>query len=223
MYVIYAAEQSGCAVNVMVLYGLRQLGEIGLCKSARGRQTPLGVQEEAMRAQLSLAAELGRTCVIHCVGYYGKLLELLAEQRSRLPPRIVLHSYSGSPEMLSVFLTLSQPPTTEVFVSLNARQLADTRSNKAATCCATVPISALLLETDAPDQPPTLEAVQSASTQFDIDVVDALRVGDTLLAAGLNEPLLVQLAVQRAAQIRAMNVHELAETVYANSQRAFGF
>lgn len=196
------------------------------------------VQVEAVRAQLALAAELERTCVIHCVGHYGKLLEILAEfrRKQRLPPRIVLHSYSGSPDMIPAFLALANPVkrgsaqalgenagVTRLFFSFNARQLTDAKSNKAATCCATMPLSSLLLETDAPDQPPTLETVQAAADECALDVVNTLRVGDTLLAAGLNEPMLVQLAVHRAAQLRAMPVEELADAVFQNSRDAFGF
>lgn len=200
----------------------------------RGRQVPADVQLEALRAQLSLAAELERTCVVHCVGHYGKLLEVLAEfrRKRRLPPRIVLHSYSGSPDMIPAFLALSSPArgvlsdsssVTRFFFSLNARQLTDSKSTKAATCCAAMPLSSLLLETDAPDQPPTLEVVQSVADECALDVVNTLRVGDSLLAAGLNEPMVVQLAVHRAARVRAMAVEELACAVFQNSRDAFGF
>lgn len=194
---------------------------------------PVDVQMTAMRAQLALAAKMDRTCVIHCVGHYGKLLQVLTEfhAKQKLPPRIVLHSYSGSPDMVPAFLALGKAGKlldensiqTRIFFSLNAKQLTDAKSNKAAVCCSTMPISALLLETDAPDQPPSLEAVQTVCTECAIDAVNYLRVGDTLLAAGLNEPTMVQLAIHHAAHLRALPVSELAEAVFQNSRDAFGF
>ncbi|KAE9047846.1 hypothetical protein PR003_g536 [Phytophthora rubi] len=197
------------------------VGEIGLCKSAQGRQVPMEVQVAVFQAQLALAAELGRTCVLHCVGCYGKLFEiLLAVDRGQgqLPPVLVFHSYSGPPEMMRSFLALRG---TRVFFSLNAKQLTDPRVKKAAISCKKMPLGALLLETDAPHQAPSVEHVEKV---FDGEVRQA--VGSPLLlqgdCVGINEPALVKIALKRAAEIRQVAIEDLAVAVYQNSKEAFG-
>ncbi|EGZ30507.1 hypothetical protein PHYSODRAFT_310392 [Phytophthora sojae] len=196
------------------------LGEIGLCKSARGRQVPIEVQEAVFQAQLALAAELNRTCVLHCVGYYGKLLEILlgvGRGGGQLPPVLVFHSYSGPADMMRSFLALRG---TRVFFSLNAKQLTDPRMKKAATCCKELPLEALLLETDAPDQAPSVEHTEKV---FGGEVQQV--AGPPLLlqedSVDTNEPALVKLALHSAAEIRGVAVEELAVAVYQNCKEAF--
>lgn len=207
--------------DILMRYPAASVGEIGLCKSVRGRQVPLDVQVEASKAQLRIAAELKRACVLHCVGHYGKLLETLQEVRRAggyLPPVLVLHSYSGSPDMMRSFLMLQD---TRVFASLNAKQLTDPRMKKAAACCKEVPIEALLLETDAPDQAPLAE--YAAKVFNDENLTDC---GKPLLlsknSVAINEPCMVNLALQSAAEIRGVGINELAAAVYQNSTLAFG-
>lgn len=188
----------------------------------------LHVQEQVFRAQLVLGAELSRTCVIHCVGYYGKLLEILKatlSEKKQLPPRIVLHSYAGGADLAKAFLALEKKTapgsTTQVFFSLNVKQLTDARSDKAAECCAAIPLRALLLETDAPDQAPFASDAEKAC-----EGEDSLGFAykETLLASSsgkLNEPALVSIAYHRAAAIRRLPLADLAAAVHANSLFAF--
>lgn len=190
----------------------------------------LHIQEQVFRAQLALATELSRTCVVHCVGYYGKLLEIFqatlssAKNKKRLPPRIVLHSYTGGADLAKAFLALEKKTSgARVFFSLNVKQLTDTRSGKALACCAAIPLRALLLETDAPDQAPLATDVKQVCEKeggqrlgFEYD--------ETLLASSsgeLNEPALVSIAYHRAAAIRGLPLAELAAAVYENSLIAF--
>lgn len=206
--------------DILTRYPAASLGEIGLCKSARGKQVPVDVQVAAFRAQLELASELKRTCVLHCVGYYGKLLELLlsiGRAGKRLPPVLVLHSYSGPPDMMRSFLAL---PDTRVFFSLNVKQLTDPRMKKAAVCCKEVPVDALLLETDAPDQAPTAEHVEKL---FSHDVEHG-EIPLTLQedSAEINEPAHLKLGLYSAAGIRDVAIDALAIAVYQNSKEAFG-
>lgn len=185
-----------------------------------------------------LATELSRTCVIHCVGYYGKLLEILqamlssAKDKGQLPPRIVLHSYAGGADLAKAFLALEKRATpdssTRIFFSLNVKQLTDSRSDKAAACCAAIPLRALLLETDAPDQAPLATDVERACEEADSEEGGGLgfRYKETLLGSPssgeLNEPALVGVAYQRAAEIRGLPLAELAAAVHENSMTAFG-
>ncbi|KAI9911471.1 hypothetical protein PsorP6_008932 [Peronosclerospora sorghi] len=198
--------------EMLTLYPTALVGEIGLCQSGRGRQIPLTLQISAFLAQLKLAVEFKRPCVLHCVGYYSKLLEILRNV-DHLPPVLVLHSFSGSPDMMRSFLTVQG---TKVYISLNAKQLTDPRMKKAAACCKEVPLEALLLETDAPDQAPSVEFVQHMFNQDDKDLL-MLQEGCT----GLNEPAIVKFALKSAAMIRSEAIEDLAAAVYQNCQAAF--
>lgn len=203
---------------------IKQLGEIGLCSSRRGQAVDAHVQERVFKEQLQLAIELSRTCVIHCVGRYGKLLEILLttlREVKQLPPRIVLHSYAGGAQQAAAFLALEKKaPATRVFFSLNVKQLTDTRSDKVAACCATIPLRTLLLETDAPDQVPDTSAIERF---WDSDDTLGFSLAETLaVSSGLSEPALVAVAYARAAEIRQMNLADLATAVHSNSGEAFG-
>lgn len=202
-----------------------QVGEIGLCSSRRGQAVDAAVQERVFVAQLQVAAELNRTCVVHCVGRYGKLLELfLATHRAtkQLPPRIVLHAYSGGVQQVPAFLALeTRAPGTRVFFSLGVKQLTDSRSEKAVSSCAAIPLRALLLETDAPDQ---LPAVSSLECFVEPDGPVKVTLNESLLAThGLNEPALVAVAYVRASEIRAMELADLTTAVRTNAAVAFGW
>lgn len=88
------------------------LGEIGLDLAARDMSAPgrprLQVEPQmlAFELQLAVAADLGRPVSVHLVRGHGKALQLLqrAAKEGGLPPAIALHSYSGSAEMISLFL-----------------------------------------------------------------------------------------------------------------------
>lgn len=213
-----------------------QVGEIGLCKSSRGQTVPVLVQETAFCEQLGLATELVRPCVIHCVGRYGRLLELLQtalRTHQALPPTLVLHSYAGGAALASSFLALERKAQgTRVFFSLNAKQLSDARSDKAAVTCAAIPLRSLLLETDAPDQVPDASVLHDASgagvtvevaAERERSVEDVPSRDDTTVALSqrLNEPALVAIAYARAAAIRGLTLPDLAVAVFANATRAF--
>jgi TatD DNase family protein len=185
----------------------------------------MAVQEQVFRDQLLLAVELNRGCVIHCVGAHGKLLDILGQQlrANALPPVVILHSYSGPATLVDAFLALERKAHDakfKIFFSLNAKQLANAsgskqlfdpsgKHSKSEAACAKIPLDALLLETDAPDQAPSREA----SSAFQSELLDK---------HGLNEPALVQLALQGAAAIRNMPVDTLAAALYENACQAFG-
>ncbi|KAJ0399099.1 hypothetical protein P43SY_006077 [Pythium insidiosum] len=120
--------------------------------------------------------------------------------------------------MIASFLALERKPkhlpsatTVKVFFSFNAKQLSSrsgqgiqAKPAKAHASCASVPLDALLLETDAPDQ--GLDPAEVMELQGDDgDVLDGL------CPDGLNEPVTVHIALQKAAVLRQMTVDALAE------------
>ncbi|KAJ2330368.1 Cut9-interacting protein scn1 [Coemansia sp. RSA 2681] len=142
------------------------VGECGLDKAARspatGRLYPFEPQVALLKAQLALAHELDVPVSVHCVRAFGALADVLreAEAASTLPPRIMLHSYSGSPEMLQQ-LFLSGSLSTRIYVSyshaVNGRNL-----QKTLQCIRVTPQSRVLAESDLHDVSTTALALDQA-------------------------------------------------------------
>jgi len=126
------------------------LGECGLDKSPHVlSSSPWEVQVRAFEAQLALADELDRPVTVHCVRAHGALLECL----SRCTPRggVLLHSWSGSPEMMRALAKLGC-----IFSFSGA--LCNEKARKIHESAKVVPPEQLVVETDSPDQTPPLHA-----------------------------------------------------------------
>ncbi|DAZ95113.1 TPA: hypothetical protein N0F65_009744 [Lagenidium giganteum] len=188
------------------------LGEIGLCKSLRGKAVDRATQERAFQQQLQLATTLQRPVIVHCVKSFGKVLEIM-QREQELPPRIVMHSFNGASDIVKSFIKLEQNASkrTRVFFSLNAKQLSENKE-KASAWCRAIPLPSLLLETDAPDQ---LPATDSVMANMDAEITQCLA------EVQQNEPVTVQLALLKAAEALSMTPEELAEIVNANALEAF--
>ncbi len=71
------------------------IGEIGI--DLYWHTVPLEKQQHAFRAQLALAAELGRPAIIHDREAHAEVMAQLGE--TRVPAGVVLHSFSGDSAM----------------------------------------------------------------------------------------------------------------------------
>ena len=133
----------------LLRYSLRDdpslgVGEIGLDLSPSA--PPLDRQLLFYRPQLDLSFELARPVVIHGRGAWSRLLpDLLA--RPPHPAGILLHSYSGPLHLLPTLHARG------IRISLGGA-LANPRNQRAPRIAAAALPGQLLLETDAPDQPP---------------------------------------------------------------------
>lgn len=107
--------------------------------------SPLWFQEEVFISQLNLAVERDVPVSIHCLGAFGRLLELL-QLHWRSGRGFLLHSYGGSAEMVPAFAKLGG------HFGFPGAYLAPRKLKHRETFRA-VPRSRLLVETDAPDQP----------------------------------------------------------------------
>lgn len=120
------------------------VGEIGLDFAY---PEPKEEQLEVFREQLFLAAELGRPVSVHCRNAWGALLTLL--RSNDYPPHLhmVIHSYSGSPELV---------PQLESFgVSLSfSGSVTREKNRRVRRAVQAVRSTRLLIETDAPDLSP---------------------------------------------------------------------
>ncbi|MDQ7820549.1 MAG: TatD family hydrolase [Armatimonadota bacterium] len=114
------------------------VGETGL-DYARN-EVPRDVQREAFVAHLRLSRETRRPVIVHCRAAWDDVCTLLARER---PPGVVLHAFSGSPELAAdaarrgYMVSLAGPvtfPTARVPVEV----------------VRVVPLEMLLVETDSP-------------------------------------------------------------------------
>lgn len=124
------------------------VGEIGL---DRWIQDPdLDAQKECFAAQLDLARRLDRPCTIHCLKAWGLLDDALHAVDP--PPRgFLLHSYSGSREMIPMWIELG------AYFSISPYFTHERKSAQRDTF-RQIPLDRLLIETDAPDMRPPEES-----------------------------------------------------------------
>ena len=131
------------------------IGEAGLDKNCR---CSMATQIEVFSTQLQLAATFHRPLSIHCLGCWGKVLEILEMQaeETTLPP-IIFHSFSGSRETMQRLIKLG------CHLSFSGR-LTTPSQGRLRLILQQTPLSSILLETDAPDQLADTESEHPAIT-----------------------------------------------------------
>ena len=167
---------------------VRVVGETGLDHYRTGPDG-LAVQEESFRWHIDLAKRLDRTLQVHDRDAHEDVLRVLEEEGA--PERTVLHCFSGDVEMARLcvergyYLSFAGPVTFK-----NARGLRD--------ALAVVPLSQVLVETDAPYLTPMP------------------------WRGSANSPSLIPLTVRRMADVLGVAVPTLCEALSANSERIYG-
>lgn len=124
------------------------IGECGL--DSKTRECALDVQLPVFARQIRLARELDRPLTIHCVGAWGRLFEML--DREPPPSRWLLHSFNGSEE------TAGRLAAMGAYFSISGRAL-HPAGEKILAVFKRIPPDRILLETDAPNQPPPAEFI----------------------------------------------------------------
>lgn len=104
-------------------------------------------QEEILRIHIRLAAKYGRPISIHCVRYWGLLINILKSEKN-LPKSIMIHSYGGSEDFVR------QLSEFDIYFSFSGKVLSP-QYEKARKALAVIPINRLLIETDSPNMLPT--------------------------------------------------------------------
>jgi TatD DNase family protein len=154
--------------------GAVAIGECGLDARVPKRGGPsLAEQEAVLSAQIAVARTSRLPLVLHAVDTHGRLLQLL-EDGGPLPAGGALHAYSGSAELVPRYAKLG------LYFGFGGA-LTRPSARRAWAALKAVPRDRLLLETDAPDQPPY--GWQGAGATC----VDAAAMGDPG-AVHCNEP-----------------------------------
>jgi TatD DNase family protein len=137
-----AADLVGDAINRLRELARHPLvvgiGEIGIDLS--GRSAPRAVQEEAFRAQLGLAAELGLPVSVH-VRDAGDAARDLIDRSERVRGHV--HCYSEGPDAIDEWIRRG------LLVSF-AGTVTYPRSDRLRAAAELVPLDRMLVETDAP-------------------------------------------------------------------------
>lgn len=173
------------------------VGEIGL-DHALAKDT-FADQEAVFLAQIHLADELKRPVTIHCRRAWGHMMELL-DAKGWPAYGFVLHSYSGSPELVQPLVRRG------AFFSFSGA-ITFEQNRKGREAVAAVPLDRLLLETDAPDlmpdQPQDAPAISSPDGK------------------PVNEPAYLLVVAQAIANLRCLTMDEVAAITHKNATDLF--
>ncbi len=166
----------------------RAVGECGLDgRAAVVAERSMERQLPVFERQLELCDELGLPLILHIVRAHEVALETL---RSRTRIQGVVHSFTGSPELAREYLDLG------LHLGIGGG-VTYSRARKVREAVKQIPKGRLLLETDAPDQPP--EGVSGRNQSAEL-----LRVARVV------------------AELRGESMAELAAATTANARGLFG-
>ena len=146
------------------LDGAAGVGETGLDLHPR-RLTPGSElrQRTAFEAQLSLAKSARKPLVLHLVRAEAPALEILRQQ-APFPHGGMIHSFSGSVETARAYLDMG-------FLLSVGGSLTRPEAEPLRRAVAQVPADRLVLETDAPDQAPTLPGLDRRSRNEPVNLI----------------------------------------------------
>ena len=165
--------------------GLVAVGECGLDGAI---ELPLARQLPWFERQIQLADECNLPLIVHCRRCYNEVLALLSRYRPRAGG--VLHGFSGSRQQAQQFWALG------FYLGIGGT-ISYERAQKTRRAVATLPLEALLLETDSPSMP--LAGYQGER----------------------NEPARLIEVLQQLAALRQQPVEALTAGLEANVERLF--
>jgi len=121
------------------------VGECGL-DGPSAERAPMARQLEVLRGHFALARKHQLPLLVHCLRAQPQLLELLKDE-APVPAGILLHSYSGSNDLVKKYLKHGCHFSFAGPVSF-------TEARRPIDALRAVPLERLMAETDAPDQAP---------------------------------------------------------------------
>ncbi len=127
--------------KLLIETGSVAVGEIGLDSKIENpdRSTQIAI----FRVQLDLASELGLPVILHCRGAFDDMLSILSERKYNGKIKGVIHAFTRGGQLAERFLELGY------FLAFGGA-LTRSRAKRARSSAAAVPISSIILETDAP-------------------------------------------------------------------------
>ena len=179
------------------------IGEIGLDHFVEGRDE--AQQDFYFGAQLQIARDAGLPVLLHVRRAIDPVLKQL--RRCRVSGGIA-HAFNGSRQQAAEFIKLG-------FKLGFGGAMTFPRASRIRELAATLPLDAMVLETDAPDMSPEWLAAPAASDQADSasDAADGRRRA----AAARNTPDQLPRIAHALAGLRGIAVEALAEATTANA------
>lgn len=162
---------------------------IGECGLDGMIETPMVKQIDFFEAQLAFARDKDLPVVVHARRCHNDMLRSL--KRCRLPRGGIIHAFSGSVEIAREYVGLG-------YLLGVGGTITYERANKTRNAIAQMPLSVLVLETDAPDMPV------------------AGRQGEP------NSPLYLSEIAAALAQLQAVPINDVAQQTMLNANRLFG-
>jgi TatD DNase family protein len=166
---------------------VRAIGETGL--DYYWGRVPADLQQEAFRRHIALAKQHGKALVIHDRDAHADVLRVLAEEGA--PEWTVFHCFSGDAEM-------ARDCVRSGYVLSFAGTVTFKNAPGLREAAAVVPLSQLLVETDAPFLTPVPYRGRP------------------------NAPYLVPVTVRALASVLSVHIEQLCEEVTRTGQRVFG-
>ncbi len=169
------------------------VGEIGLCGE---RKADADEMEEIFLTQLRLARSQNRPASLHARQAWGRLAHFL-KQEGPFPAGVVLHSYSGPPDLMKELIDAG------AYFSFSG-SITWERNLRGRRAVVAVPLDRLLVETDAPDIP-------AAGLPPPMDG-----------SRPLSEPAHLPRIIRAIADILQRKEDEVRRVTYENAIRVFG-
>jgi TatD DNase family protein len=163
------------------------VGEIGLDYTYA--DMPRELQLSAFRGQVRIAVDLGLPLLIHCRRAFRDILDVLHKEGAK---RVggVLHAFSGSPEIARECIGMG------FFVSVSGTVTYD-NAVRPLEVVRQIPLSHLVLETDAPDMTP--EPYRGKP----------------------NEPAFLLETARKVAELKGVSLAEVASITTGNARKVF--
>jgi TatD DNase family protein len=170
---------------------VRAWGEIGL--DYNRMHSPMADQEKWFMRQLDIAHAMGLPLIFHERDSNGRFLEILKSHAGR-PLRGVVHCFTGNAEELDQYIRLG------LYIGITGILTIKGRGARLRELVSRIPVSQLLVETDAPFLTPTPERNR----------------------ARRNEPAFVATVLLKLAEVRGEDPDLLSEAIWENTCRLFG-
>lgn len=166
------------------------IGEIGLDYHYDKSEETKEIQKKRFIKQIHLANELSLPIVIHTRDADFDTLNII---KNELPPKIDLHCYSGSEEVLREYLKLP------IDVHIGIGGVSTFKNAKT--------IQNIIIEND--------EKIFLSET-------DCPYLAPVPHRGGMNEPSFLPLIIEKIASLKGVDVQDMAEILYRNGKRFYG-
>jgi TatD DNase family protein len=83
--------------NMSILMTFKQVIAVGECGLDKNCDIPFEIQQDIFQKQVLMAHAMKKPLIIHCVGYFNELQEILKKSDFNLP--VIIHGFRGKPEL----------------------------------------------------------------------------------------------------------------------------